>query len=676
VRLGSSAIDASLEADGIDATQLAAALRAFGIDGQLPRFDGPLHLSASASGTIGGSWTGRAGVDTKEAVAWSDVRITGPLTVAADVRVANAQTATVALSNGHLRAARVEVKGVAVDALDADFAYEDGRASTTAMRGTALGGQWTYRGTLPTSDAAAWSGQLTATPVAVAALRRAFVGSGEASDTSGAVDLQAQITGTGSTTASGNVTVRLTDTLRWDGVRIDTPADASATLRWQSGRLVVSGGTARARGARVNDIEATALRSGFNFADGRLGLVGARATAFNGRWRANGSLTLAPTPRGAGIVVATGIDFGALLHSAGAAAKGARSDGGVADLHLRLWQRADGRPGGTADVRLTTGSFSWQLLRVEAPAHANGRFETVDGSLVLTHATADAAGASFGKLTTTAAMAHFSYRAKKLSFTDLRFQSCGGAWTHTGWFTLRDNGPFAGQLTVEHAVPAEILAMFGQPSPGSDFAHVDFDGEFEGQASTDWSSRLVASGSVLMTDGTMGAVNVLRPIFEVIGGAGRTFATEDRRTRVQRLGGIFALRAGRLLTPDFSLQSDDFDVTAGGSVDLDGDLDLQARIQVTATGAQAMLIFASIPLPTAALPMLPMIPARVTGTLKNPVVRPIVSALPAATTRWLVESVLRTPRNLVGAILHRLGQVWNGVRRNRGRTDAARAPAP
>src|SRR5262249_9311390 len=112
--------------------------------------------------------------------------------------------------------------------------------------------------------------------------------------TGGTVDLRAQLTGTGYATASGNATVRLAgDTLTWDGVRIDAPADAAATVRWQGARLVVSAGTASAKGVRVNDIEATALRTGFNFADGRLGLVGAKATAFNGRWRANGSLTFA-----------------------------------------------------------------------------------------------------------------------------------------------------------------------------------------------------------------------------------------------------------------------------------------------------------------------------------------------------------------------------------------------
>jgi hypothetical protein len=463
--------------------------------------------------------------------------------------------------------------------------------------------------------------------------------------------------------------------LTWDALQVDAPADASATVRWQNARLVISDGTARAQRVRMNDLEASNLRTGFNFAGERLGLVGAKATAFNGRWRGNGSLTLAPTPRWSGIVVATDVDLAALLHSMpGPAVGGLQSNTGIADLHLRLWRSADGHPGGTADARLTAGAFSWRQLHVEAPAHASGTFETSDGSLVVNQADASAARASWGVLATTAATAHFSAGHDRLSFSQLRFQSCGGTWTHNGWFTLHDNGPFAGQLTIEGAVPAQMLAMFGEPSLNMDFERLDLDSEFRGVLVSNWAPELTASGSVQVSNGTMGAANVLRPIFEAVGGAGRRFATADRRTRVQQVGGMFGLSNGRVVTTDFSLQSDDFDVTAAGSVGLAGDLDLQARIQVTARGVQDMLIFASIPLPTSTLPRLPPIPARVTGTLANPIVRPTASALPATATRWLIEAVLHTPRNVVDSIVHRLGQLWNGARYVGGAVGGALTP--
>jgi hypothetical protein len=133
-------------------------------------------------------------------------------------------------------------------------------------------------------------------------------------------------------------------------------------------------------------------------------------------------------------------------------------------------------------------------------------------------------------------------------------------------------------------------------------------------------------------------------------------------THVQEISSSFALRHGQVHTNDFSLISDDYTATALGTIGLDGRLDLSARIEVTARGVQKMLVFGSLPLPTAALPSLPPIPATVTGRLGDPVIRPHMYALPATTVRWMVESLLQTPRSLGESVVYHVRRLWRGAR--------------
>jgi hypothetical protein len=60
----------------------------------------------------------------------------------------------------------------------------------------------------------------------------------------------------------------------------------------------------------------------------------------------------------------------------------------------------------------------------------------------------------------------------------------------------------------------------------------------------------------------------------------------------------------------------------------------------------------------------------VTGDLEHPIVRPNVSALPASTLKWIVESLVQTPRTLGSAIVDRVGAAWNGMKRLVGAGEA------
>jgi hypothetical protein len=269
----------------------------------------------------------------------------------------------------------------------------------------------------------------------------------------------------------------------------------------------------------------------------------------------------------------------------------------------------------------------------------------------------------------TAAAAHFQYGGHRLSFDDLRFTSCGGTWTHHGWFTLAEGGQFAGQISIAGAVPHDLALMLHNPGIDLPFARFDLDSDFAGRATPDWLSSLRASGSLLVSDGDVKAATVLKPIWEALIGPGRVVDAMDRvTTHVEQISGSYTLHHDRMQCTDLSMISDDYSVTAVGSIGLDGTLDLNTRIQLTARGVQHMLVFAALPLPTSTLPRLPSIPARITGTFANPVIRPNVSALPVATVRWMVGVLLHGPRTLGGAVLDGLGNLWDSIS-GRGRSD-------
>lgn len=168
-------------------------------------------------------------------------------------------------------------------------------------------------------------------------------------------------------------------------------------------------------------------------------------------------------------------------------------------------------------------------------------------------------------------------------------------------------------------------------------------------------------GSVLLRDGTLPAAAILRPIWNALIGPGRMSNLVDQPTRVAHVSDSFTLRDQRFDTTDLSLVSNDYTVTGVGSVGMDGDLDLETRIQLTSSGMQKMFFFAALPFPTGALPSLPPIPARATGTLADPVIRPNAGALPASTVRWFVSAVLETPGTVASNIAEPIRRLWNGL---------------
>ena len=80
-------------------------------------------------------------------------------------------------------------------------------------------------------------------------------------------------------------------------------------------------------------------------------------------------------------------------------------------------------------------------------------------------------------------------------------------------------------------------------------------------------------------------------------------------------------------TSNLSLVTDDYTVTGRGYIGLNGGLDLDTQIALTAAGITKMLTMAALPIP-GNVPSLPAIPTRISGTIGSPDIRPDVDNLP------------------------------------------------
>jgi hypothetical protein len=359
------------------------------------------------------------------------------------------------------------------------------------------------------------------------------------------------------------------------------------------------------------------------------------------------------------------VDCNALLRAADALDDDdwPRCPGGVADITSQVRRDPDGDVSGSATVTLSAGVFRFEKLAINAPAHASGAFTARDGNVSFSGVKANAVRAQYGPLIGTDATGQLSYlhSTDRLTFDQLRFASCGGQVTHSGWFTLAEGGRFNGQLTADHIQPHALAVMLNETELDIPFAQLDLEAQFDSTATEKWKEDLSMVGSVLLRDGTLPAAAILRPIFNALVGRDSMRPVVDQPTRVSHVSDSFTLRDGMFDTSDLSLLSNDYTVTGVGTISMDGGLDLETRIHLTSSGIQKMFFFAALPLPTGALPPFPPIPARVKGMLGDPIIRPNVSALPGSTARWFLDAVLQTPGSVAGALVRPLRRAWDGL---------------
>jgi hypothetical protein len=671
----SVAAQATVEIDHLDTARLAAQLRP---DDPALRLDGDARVKMTVrNGATGLSID--AVLELGEGlVAATDVEISAPF------RVSGTGTWSPdtgwALTSGLATAARLTRGALSADGPRATFEYRAGALALSGLTARAYGATWQQTGRVTFANRVAVDVALRADGVDMQQLADALRGQGITLPPVGRtapVGLTASIAGTigGDLKGHAGVTLAL-GTIEWAGVRLDAPLRAEADLAVAGSAVRLSNGQASARALGIAGLEADAVDLRFTLADRVLRAGPLRTRAFGGTWTVTGSVPLERAAAWTATVDAEQIDLdGVLAALRDGDADGPSSRGGVADIEATVNGGVETVATGRGTMRLRSGTFVLNDLRATAPAQLTAAFSVRGGTLSLQNANAQVARAEYGPLRAESASARFNLAGDRLTFSDLRFTSCGGSWTHNGSYLLRDGGAFGGQATIDGASPTALMAMFGFHDSTLDVQRLDLQGEFRGTATDAWLAHLDASGSLLASGGSVQRSGVLTALWDALIRRQRAAAPAVGHNRLDQFRSDFTLAAGQLRTQDLALKTQDYSITGAGTVGIDGRVDLTTRIILTASGVQRMVTLGSLPLPTKALPTLPPIPARVGGTLTNLSIRPDVSAVPLATVGWLVDSVVSTPAALGGAVIKGVGGLFRGAERAVG-IPPAPAPTP
>ncbi len=641
----------TLQVDQADARALGAAIQPLlGPGVAMPELDGPLAVTATASGVIGAELNGHLEVRLPTGTgSWSSVRASAPLSAAADVTVS---AGAVSISNGTAEIAQVKAYDLTAGAVHADLSYANGNLNLSQVSARAFDGTWTAAGTVPLRGGPVL-GTVKASGVNAGRLARAAL-SGDAAkyEASGIVDLTASLSGDG----SGQLSVRLASPdLRFNELTITAPATASGVLRRAAGRISIGDGRVDLGGLQVAGFQARRLRTAFT-SDGEALQVGPlTARALGGTWTLSASLSPAIMRS---TVQARRVDLNRVLIDRERPAVVGQAKG---DLQIEFERPRGGAVGGSVEVTLGDGRLFWRQLTVDAPAR--GRAEFLGGdTLTIRDATATAAAAAYGPLRGSDASAAFALAGGQLHFSDLRFTSCGGQWQYAGAAGLHQERPINGSLVITGAHPATVLAMMGIDGSDVDIDAGDLSGEFTGQLSDDWQQALTGRGRLSLRGGSIPSGELLTSILEAMAPSRRAGKQRQRANRLIELTQTFTVASALVRTEDLRLQTHDYQLTGKGTVGFDQRVDLATEVTLTARGIQAMLSLGSIPLPTGALPPLPPVPMQISGTIDDPIMHTTASGLPQAAVKWLADAILGAPARIGGAVLSPLGTLFGGVR--------------
>ena len=142
--------------------------------------------------------------------------------------------------------------------------------------------------------------------------------------------------------------------------------------------------------------------------------------------------------------------------------------------------------------------------------------------------------------------------------------------------------------------------------------------------------------------------------------------------RLTSLTQTFTLADGRLHTNDLTVDSNDYDLTASGTIGFDGQLNLDGRVSLTPNGIKKMFALSSVPIPGSSVLSLPTIPAHFQGTLEHPSIKPEATALAGSTVRWFTSALLGAPRLLGQGV----GRVFGDMRNFIDPRSATPTPGP
>jgi len=645
-------LDGEVVAENVDGSGLAAELaHLFGAAVAPLHLDGRLRLRAAVKGTVGESLAGSLALELEQGAAgWHKARATAPLALTADVTLAGAEPT---VQNGRLRAAAVGDHDLSAAAVEASFSLEDKTLQVASLQARAFDGDLTASGTLPL-DGGAPTVTLRAVGINAAHIARALLtGDKEEAGTAGDVDVTASLRG-------GRGTLSLTlasPTLTLGAVQVSRPATASGDVTWSGGTTRVSGGRAqlsrvRAENTNLGDVRASFSTSG----TGQLRLAPLTARAFNGQWTIDATLSREAID---GTVRAAAIDLGALL---AALDEGPRALRATATLDLTVHRPRDGATNAAVALQLSRGTFLFDDLVVNAPARGTATVRVDGERWSVSDMVANAASARFAFLQGSDASARLDFDPDQIRFGDLRFTAASAPWTCSGTVTLADPPRLDGRIAVTRADPDGVMAMLGVTAPTLDPNGLDLDLQARATIDSDWQRSVQGSGSMALRGGTLTSTALLRAMVAAVVPS-RQLREGGLPNRLNSLTQTFTLTDGVARTNDLAVSTDDYGMTAAGTIGLDGRLALQGQVTLTPNGIKKMFALSSVPIPGSGMLSLPTVPARIDGTLADPRIHPEAAALAGSTARWFADALLATPRRLGETVVRPFEMLFDSMRR-------------
>jgi hypothetical protein len=297
---------------------------------------------------------------------------------------------------------------------------------------------------------------------------------------------------------------------------------------------------------------------------------------------------------------------------------------------------------------------------VVAPARGTATVRVDGDQWTVDNAVASASAASYAFLKATQAEAHFDFDPHQLRFADLRATAAGAPWQGSGRIDL-DAPSMDGALAVTRADPQAVAEMLGIKAPGLAPDGLDLSLRARTPLNATWQQALQGRGTVALRGGILASTALLRAVVAAVVPS-RTLREGGPPNHLTSLTQTFTIADGHLRTEDLTVDSDDYDLTASGTIGLGGQLDLNSVITLTPNGIKKVFALSAVPIPGSSLWSLPPIPARVDGTLEQPAIHPEAAAFAGATARWFVDALIGAPRTLGETVTRPLERVFHGLR--------------
>ena len=366
------------------------------------------------------------------------------------------------------------------------------------------------------------------------------------------------------------------------------------------------------------------------------------------------------------VITASGLDADTVVSYLAVAAPGtseARAEG-VFDATATLSGSLDGDLAGDATLTQSTGSIAWDQVHLTAPLNVSAHVGATPGGVALSDGQLHVTALTAARIDAADISAAFAYDARTLHLLATRASMYGGTWSQTGTVTMTDPPTFNLVLRADGLGCETLLtAITGEhPQYGCDTlsAHADVRGAWSGAKSV--ARDVAGNGRIELHGGTIPSSSIIGAICDALVPLVHANVRKaiGAPTRVDHVTQSFTLQDGRMRTSDLAVVTDDFTLTGAGSIGLNGALDLNTKIAMTAAGMTKLLTMGSLPIPGEPL-RLPSIPTRITGTLGDPIVRPEVQDLPVAAVKGLFRGAFGVGKALQGAAgsgLRALEDVW------------------